>query len=60
MWEASAATIEPEAKDSYLAIHCFLMKLRNKVAVITGGKSGIGFATAMEFEAKGAFQNGGH
>ena len=30
------------------------MKLQNKVAVITGGNSGIGFATAQEFKAQGA------
>lgn len=29
-------------------------KLRNKVAVITGGSSGIGLATAREFVANGA------
>ena len=30
------------------------MKLENKVAVITGGNSGIGLATAREFKANGA------
>ena len=30
------------------------MKLQNKIAVITGGNSGIGFATAKEFKAQGA------
>jgi NAD(P)-dependent dehydrogenase (short-subunit alcohol dehydrogenase family) len=30
------------------------MKLANKVAVITGGNSGIGLATAHEFKANGA------
>jgi len=30
------------------------MKLQNKVAVITGGNSGIGLATAQEFKAQGA------
>jgi len=30
------------------------MKLGNKVAVITGGNSGIGLATAREFVANGA------
>lgn len=30
------------------------MKLQNKIAVITGGNSGIGFATAQEFKAQGA------
>jgi NAD(P)-dependent dehydrogenase (short-subunit alcohol dehydrogenase family) len=30
------------------------MKLKNKVAVITGGNSGIGLATAHEFKAQGA------
>jgi NAD(P)-dependent dehydrogenase (short-subunit alcohol dehydrogenase family) len=30
------------------------MKLKNKVAVITGGNSGIGLATAREFKANGA------
>src|ERR1700737_1078978 len=30
------------------------MKLRDKVAVITGGNSGIGLATAREFVANGA------
>ena len=30
------------------------MKLENKIAVITGGNSGIGFATAQEFKAQGA------
>src|SRR5215813_5928032 len=30
------------------------MKLQNKVAAITGGNSGIGLATAMEFKANGA------
>jgi len=30
------------------------MKLQNKVAVITGGNSGIGFATARAFKANGA------
>jgi NAD(P)-dependent dehydrogenase (short-subunit alcohol dehydrogenase family) len=30
------------------------MKLQNKVCVITGGNSGIGFATAREFKANGA------
>src|SRR5438045_8471577 len=29
-------------------------KLKNKVAIITGGSSGIGFATAKEFIANGA------
>src|SRR5262245_50615938 len=29
-------------------------KLKNKIAVITGGSSGIGFATAKEFIANGA------
>ena len=28
--------------------------LTNKVAVVTGGNSGIGFATAKEFKARGA------
>src|ERR1700682_5591587 len=31
-----------------------IMKLGNKVAVITGGNSGIGLATAREFKANGA------
>lgn len=31
-----------------------LMKLNNKIAVVTGGNSGIGFATAQEFKAQGA------
>lgn len=30
------------------------MKLENRVAVITGGNSGIGLATAREFVANGA------
>jgi NAD(P)-dependent dehydrogenase (short-subunit alcohol dehydrogenase family) len=30
------------------------MKLQNKVAVVTGGNSGIGYATALEFIAQGA------
>jgi NAD(P)-dependent dehydrogenase (short-subunit alcohol dehydrogenase family) len=30
------------------------MKLDGKIAVITGGNSGIGFATAKEFQANGA------
>src|SRR6516164_1446056 len=30
------------------------MKLKDKVAVITGGNSGIGFATACEFKENGA------
>ena len=30
------------------------MKLQNKVAVITGGSSGIGLATARRFGAEGA------
>ena len=30
------------------------MKLQNKVAVVTGGNSGIGYATAQEFKAQGA------
>ncbi len=30
------------------------MKLQNKIAVITGGNSGIGLATAQEFKAEGA------
>lgn len=30
------------------------MKLQNKIAVVTGGNSGIGFATAQEFKAQGA------
>src|SRR6478672_3187308 len=30
------------------------MKLDGKIAVITGGNSGIGFATAKEFKANGA------
>ena len=30
------------------------MKLKNKIAVITGGNSGIGLATAHEFKAQGA------
>ena len=29
-------------------------KLENKIAVITGGNSGIGLATAKEFVAEGA------
>ena len=28
--------------------------LKNKIAVITGGNSGIGFATAQEFKENGA------
>lgn len=31
-----------------------ILKLKDKVAVITGGNSGIGLATAHEFEANGA------
>ena len=31
-----------------------MSKLTNKVAVVTGGNSGIGFATAQEFIAQGA------
>jgi hypothetical protein len=31
-----------------------LMKLQNKVAVTTGGNSGIGLATAREFKTNGA------
>jgi NAD(P)-dependent dehydrogenase (short-subunit alcohol dehydrogenase family) len=31
-----------------------MKKLENKVAVITGGNSGIGFATAQEFKNEGA------
>lgn len=30
------------------------MKLTNKIAVITAGNSGVGFATAQEFKAQGA------
>ena len=30
-------------------------KLENKVAVVTGGSTGIGFATAKRFVAEGAF-----
>lgn len=30
------------------------MRLQNKIAVITGGNSGIGLATAQEFKAQGA------
>lgn len=30
------------------------MKLKNKIAVITGGNSGIGLATALEFQREGA------
>jgi NAD(P)-dependent dehydrogenase (short-subunit alcohol dehydrogenase family) len=30
-------------------------KLENRIAVITGGNSGIGLATAQEFVAEGAF-----
>ena len=30
------------------------MKIKHKVAVITGGNSGIGLATAEEFKAQGA------
>ena len=30
------------------------MTLKNKIAVITGGNSGIGLATAQEFMAQGA------
>jgi NAD(P)-dependent dehydrogenase (short-subunit alcohol dehydrogenase family) len=31
------------------------MKLRNKIALITGGSSGLGFATAKRFVAEGAY-----
>ena len=34
--------------------HYKMDKLKNKIAVITGGSSGIGFATAKEFIANGA------
>ena len=38
------------------------MKLVNRVAVITGGNSGIGLATAHEFRANGArlYRDGAH
>ena len=32
----------------------YIVKLKGKVAVITGGNSGIGLATAQEFKAQGA------
>jgi NAD(P)-dependent dehydrogenase (short-subunit alcohol dehydrogenase family) len=32
-----------------------IMKLRNKIALITGGSSGLGFATAKRFVAEGAY-----
>jgi NAD(P)-dependent dehydrogenase (short-subunit alcohol dehydrogenase family) len=35
-------------------INTYNMKLQNKVAVVTGGNSGIGLATAQEFIAQGA------
>lgn len=31
-----------------------MSKLKNKIAVVTGGNAGIGFATAKEFIAQGA------
>lgn len=44
-------SLEPRGAHFFLF---FMTRLQDKVAVITGGNSGIGFATAQEFIAQGA------